>query len=147
MQYSQAQRYSFRTYYMKMIIKWDHNYICFEKTCHLHCLIAVNTRNISEPYPVITGSITHWMNSPVSNQPRPPNRSKELELSHSFTLQRVYPITADVRRILFTNTGEKVPEFARKTIDTVVHRSSSDLLLFVIIIIIIIIIIILLLSL
>ena len=42
---------------------------------------------------------------------------------------------ADVRRILFTNTGEKVPEFARKTIDTVVHRSSSDLLLFFIIII------------
>ena len=35
-----------------------------------------------------------------------------------------------------------MPEFARKTIDTVVHRSSSDLLLFVIIIIIIIIIII-----
>ena len=137
MQYSQAWRYSFLTYYMKMIIKWDHNYICFEKTCHLHCLIAVNTRNISEPYPVITGSITHWMNSPVSNQPRPPNRSKELKLSQSFNVQSIYHITADVRRILFTNTGEKVPEFARKTIDTVVHRSSSDLLLFVIIIIII----------
>ena len=70
-QYSQAQRYSFLTYYMKMIIKWDHNYICFEKTYHLHYLIAVNTRNISEPYPVITGNITHWMNSPVSNSPRP----------------------------------------------------------------------------
>ena len=112
-----------------MIIKWDHNYICFEKTCHLQCLIAVNTRNISEPYPVITGSITHWMNSPVSNSQRPLNRSKELELSQSFNLQRIYPITADVRRILFTNTGEKVPEFALKTIDTVVHRSSSDLLL------------------
>ena len=112
-----------------MIIKWDHNYICFEKTCHLQCLIAVNTRNISEPYPVITGSITHWMNSPVSNSQRPLNRSKELELSQSFNLQRIYPITADVRRILFTNTGGKVPEFALKTIDTVVHRSSSDLLL------------------
>ena len=80
------------------------------------------------------------MNSPVSNSPRSLNRSKEVELSQSFNLQRIYPITVDVRRRLFTNTGEKVPEFALKTIETVVHRSSSDLLLqlFVIIIIIII---------
>ena len=79
------------------------------------------------------------MNSPVSNSPRSLNRSKEVELSQSFNLQRTYPITADVRRRLFTNTGEKVPEFALKTIETVVHRSSSDLLLQLFIIIIIII--------
>ena len=62
------------SYYKKMIIKWDHNYItCFEKTYHLHCSITVNTRNIPESYSVITGIITHWMNSSVSNSSRPLN--------------------------------------------------------------------------
>ena len=70
---------NFLTYFKIMIIKWDHNYIIyFEKTYNVHCAITVNTRNISEPYSIITGIITHWMNSSVSNSSRPLNRSTEL---------------------------------------------------------------------
>ena len=63
LQYAQAKRYSFISYGKKMFIKWEIitlivSYALKKKIYHLHCSIAVNTRNISEPYSVITVGIT-----------------------------------------------------------------------------------------